>query len=247
MILPFIITLGAGLSTVIGFLFSYINIKEKYKNKFIVFCLSLSLTIMLMISITELLPNSILYISMNYNFFKSVFLIVSSLGLSVFFVNYIIKLSDKISFNSLYKLGILNTLILILHNIPEGMITYISTYTDMELGIKLVLSIILHNIPEGLAISIPIYFSTKKRGVAFLLTFISGLSEFVGALIIFVIFDNYIPFSVINIILLIVGGIMISLVINKIYPEVYSYNESKILSIGICIGLLLIIILNIII
>ena len=71
-----------------------------------------------------------------------------------------------------------------IHNIPEGMVTFIGTYQSIELGIILAVAIALHNIPEGIAVATPIYASTKSRKKAFLWSFLSGISEFIGALIV---------------------------------------------------------------
>ena len=62
----------------------------------------------------------------------------------------------------LYKIGIISMIIIILHNIPEGIITFITSSSNINLGLKLSIAIALHNIPEGISISIPIYYSTKK-------------------------------------------------------------------------------------
>lgn len=53
--------------------------------------------------------------------------------------------------------------VLIMHNLPEGVITFISSYKDLNLGIKIVVAIALHNFPEGIAIIVPIYYATKSR------------------------------------------------------------------------------------
>lgn len=67
---------------------------------------------------------------------------------------------------------------IILHNIPEGIATFLTTSENVELGISLAIAIALHNIPEGISISVPIYFSTNNMKKAIWYTFISGMSEF---------------------------------------------------------------------
>ena len=58
---PILISTIAGLSTLIGYLFIYLRIPQSKINKFITICLSLALTIMIFISITELIPQSFSY------------------------------------------------------------------------------------------------------------------------------------------------------------------------------------------
>ncbi len=78
-------------------------------------------------------------------------------------------------------------IVLILHNLPEGIATFLSSYHNTSLGIKLSIAIMLHNIPEGISIAVPIYYATKNRKKkAIKATLLSGLSEPVGALLAFV-------------------------------------------------------------
>ncbi len=58
-------------------------------------------------------------------------------------------------------------LAIVLHNIPEGIVTFLSASTNQKLGLSLALAISFHNIPEGISIAIPIYFSTKNKKKAF--------------------------------------------------------------------------------
>ena len=66
---------------------------------------------------------------------------------------------------------------IILHNVPEGIATFVATNSDVSLGISLAIAIAMHNIPEGISISIPIYYSTGSRKKAVLYTCISALSD----------------------------------------------------------------------
>ena len=76
---------------------------------------------------------------------------------------------------------------IILHNIPEGIATFMTTTNDLRLGVSLCIAITCHNIPEGISIFTPIYYATNKKRKALLYTFISGISEPLGALFAFLI------------------------------------------------------------
>ena len=39
-----------------------------------------------------------------------------------------------------------------LHNIPEGMATYVASYHSVTSGLPLAIAIAIHNVPEGLAV-----------------------------------------------------------------------------------------------
>ena len=102
----FILTSLAGLSTLIGYFIIFI---KKDKNKVITFSLSFASSVMLTISIIDLIPSSFNYLN-NYNF------IFRLLIMSFFFILGITLsyyLSTKVeSENSLKKIGIISMVIM---------------------------------------------------------------------------------------------------------------------------------------
>ena len=195
---PFIITFLSGISTLLGIIPTYLNIK--YKNHIIKLSIALSSLIMLLVSITSLIPESYKYLNKD----KLQVLIYIIIGIIISK-----QLDNKIdNTNNLLKIGILSTITLILHNIPEGIITYITSLNNIKLGIKLSIAIALHNIPEGIIISVPLYYSTNNRKLAYLYTTISGFSELLGAILAKT-FIELITNNILGIILSITSGIMI--------------------------------------
>lgn len=233
----------AGLSTMIGALVIFFKFKEKNINKFITASLSFSLAIMIGISITDLIPESTYILLSSYGIGKGILLSFIAFIIGIILVKYLHKLMDKTeATNDLYKLGILNMLALILHNFPEGIATFMSSYKDIELGLKLALAIAFHNIPEGISIAVPIYYATKSKKNAIFKTFLSGIAEPIGAILAFIFLSKYITNELISIILLLVGGIMITLAIEVILPKAKKYNLNKFLYLGLLIGIILILI-----
>ena len=228
-LLAFLISSIAGLSTIIGYLFLYLNVKNI--NNFIGISLSFSASIMILISIFELIPEGFFYIKYKYNIILAIFLLI----IMVIIGNKIVKLIDNkiknkyIDSSNLYRVGILSMIALIIHNLPEGILTFLSTSIDVRLGIKMAIAIMLHNIPEGLAISVPIYYGTKSKKKAFINTFISGLSEPLGALIAYLFLYKYLSNTLISIILSFVAGIMISISINDILQEANKYHKKNLI------------------
>ena len=150
--------------------------------------------------------------------------------LTCIFISSIINQKvDKNSKNStkLYKLGIISMFVLIMHNIPEGIVTFITSTSNIKLGISLTIAIALHNIPEGISISIPIYYSTKSKFKAFIYTFISGISEPIGAILAYIILSKYINNMVLGILYSIIAGMMINIAINNLYKESINYNKKN--------------------
>ena len=233
----------AGLSTILGSLVILFKFKEKNINKFITFSLSFSLAIMIGISITDLIPESTYILLSSYGIEKGIVISFIAFVIGIILVKYLHKLMDKTEAkNDLYKLGILNMLALILHNFPEGIATFMSSYKDIELGLKLGLAIAFHNIPEGISIAVPIYYATKSKKNAIFKTLLSGIAEPIGAILAFIFLSKYITDELISIILLLVGGIMITLAIEVILPKAKKYNLNKFLYLGLLIGIILILI-----
>lgn len=229
----FIITLVAGFATMIGNIFLFIRIKDK--NKIISFTMGLAFSVMLLLSLLELIPEGIILLNSRYNYFQ-IFII----GFIFLYLGYLIVMVSERYIkegDSLYKIGFLSMICLLLHNIPEGIICSITSSRNIDLGIKMCLLIMLHNIPEGICISLPIYYSTKSRGKALLYSFISSLGEVIGALLSIFIFNNYIDDLLLGIILIFTAGIMISLSVIKILKEGMSYKCFKWLFRGVLIGI----------
>lgn len=224
----------AGLSTVIGGLVIFFRIKNI--DKFITFCLSFTAVIMIGISVIELFPESFFTLSKNYSMFLTIIIILIVFILGIF----IIRLTNKLINNSdnLYKIGILNMIVLILHNFPEGITTFITSYHDLNIGLSIAIAIMLHNIPEGVAIAVPIYCSTKSKKKALLKTFLSGISEPIGALFAFIFLKNYINDVLIAFLLIIVCAIMITLSLEKLLPEAISRKSDKSFKMGFIIGII---------
>ena len=236
-----VISTIAGLATLLGGILSYLNISKKNVDKFITFCLSFSLAIMLSLSVFELIPETFITLIKNYSILCAnlVIIIVFLVGVGLILIlNKMIAKTAK-NTNNLYKLGILNMIALMAHNLPEGIATFMSSYNDINLGIKIAIAIMLHNIPEGISIAIPIYYATKSRKKALKMTAISSLAEPLGAILCYVLLKNYINEISIAIILTLVAGIMITLAIHELLPEAKKYNEEKLMMLGIISGVII--------
>lgn len=236
-----LISFFAGISTLLGGLVVYLKFKDK--NSFIAFALSFSLSVMISLSIFELLPDSFITLSSRFGLLVGIIFTTVMFLVGKFLVT---KINKKLALlqnkDNLYRVGLLSMIALMLHNFPEGIATFMASYNDLSAGISLGIAIMLHNIPEGISISVPIYYATgsKKRGVIYSL--ISGLAEPLGAILAFIVLKNYINDITIALVLVIVAGIMITISINEMLPEVNSYNKKNISILGMIIGVILVIV-----
>lgn len=237
--LAFIISFLAGISTIIGYLPTYIS--KKHQDKVIVFSLSFSSGIMLMISLFSLIPESYHYLSSHLSF-PIIMILAIYINTGIILSLFIDKKIDNLVNDKLYKLGLLSIITMILHNIPEGIITYLTTSVNLKLGLTLSIAIALHNIPEGIAISVPIYYSTKSRKKAFLYTLISGFSEFLGAMLAHLFLKRILTNYLLSFLLAITSGIMLHLSIFNLLPNSISYHQRKTTILGIITSIIMIII-----
>lgn len=200
-----VISLIAGLSTLIGYLFVYI---KGDTDKIIFKCLSFASGVMISLSVIDLLPSGIDNLNSIYDYRLSILYSFICFWIGFFACHLITKLmnSDK---DKLYKVGIITMFGIILHNIPEGIATFVLSSINLKLGIFFAIAIILHNIPEGISISIPIYYSTGSRFKAFIYTFISGISEPLGGCLALLFLYKYIDNSIIGMLFSFIAGLMI--------------------------------------
>ena len=242
-VIPMLVSTIAGLSTLIGATTIFFKVDKSKYNKFITFCLAFSIAIMIGISIFDLIPESFFQYFSVYGMSKSIILLIVAFLISYIFITVLsIIIKKETKKEDLYRLGILNMIVLIFHNMPEGIATFLSSYQDLSLGIKLAIAIMFHNIPEGISIAVPIYYSTRNKKLAFRNAFISGMAEPLGALLALVFLKNYISEMMISIILIIVAGLMITLSIQELLPESLKYKENKALYLGLASGGVLVLI-----
>ena len=235
-ILPFLLCLLAGLSTLLGSLFIFI---KGNKENIIKCALAFASGVMLSVSVFDLIPESLtMFQSVTKN---SIFLSIMSfiiIGLIIpLFIDKI--LPTKLDQNSkLYKLGIFTMIAIIIHNLPEGMITYITADHNLKLGITIAIAIAMHNLPEGISIAIPVYYATKNKKKVVGLTFISGMSEPLGAILAFLFLKPVINNTIMGALFAIIAGIMTYISIIELLPAALQYKEKKKTILSFLIGIL---------
>ncbi len=230
----FLLTTIAGFSTIIGTFTIFLS-KKKTLN-FLIGGMSFASSIMLFVSLFDLIPEGIIFLSKGFTkikvFLISFVFIIIGFGIS----KTIDKLFPNDEKQSLYKVGIITLIGIIVHNIPEGIATFITTNNNLTLGISLTLAITIHNIPEGISIALPIYYHTRSYKKAFLLTIACALSEPFGALIAYL-FLKPTPITL-GIVYSIISGIMIYIALFELLPEAYKYKRYRIINIFYILGLI---------
>ena len=138
----------------------------------------------------------------------------------------------------LYRVGVISMIAIMLHNIPEGIATFMTTSNNFNLGLSLCIAIACHNIPEGISIFTPIYFATNKKGKALLYCLISGISEPLGAVLAFLFLSSFINNFIMGILLSLIAGIMLHISFYELLPTAKKYNNKLIYYLFIIIGII---------
>lgn len=138
-----------------------------------------------------------------------------------------------------------------IHNIPEGMAVgvvyagWISGDSNITLMSAIILSlgIAIQNFPEGAIISMPLKSEGMSKSKAFLYGTLSGIVEPIGAIITILLTNAVIP--ILPYLLSFAAGAMIYVVVEELIPESQTGEHSNIGTIGVAIGFIIMMILDV--
>ena len=138
-----------------------------------------------------------------------------------------------------------------LHNIPEGMavgVTFAGALIEnagitMAGAFALAIGIAIQNFPEGAIISMPLKSEGTSKFKAFIYGTLSGIVEPIGAIITILLTNAVVP--ILPYLLSFAAGAMIYVVVEELIPEAQSGEHSNIATIGVAIGFVIMMILDV--
>ena len=139
--------------------------------------------------------------------------------------------------NNLLKTGIIVSIGLALHNLPEGLAIGSSFEASIKLGYSLALAICLHDIPEGISMGVPMKNGGMKKSKVIFYIIMSGLTTGIGAF--FGALIGGISDNVIAMCLAFAGGAMLYIVSGELIPESNNLYKGKLPVIGNIIGFII--------
>lgn len=249
----FMFTAIAGLSTGIGSLIALIS--RKTNTKFLSISLGFSAGVMIYISMIEIFPSAVAQLTVG-----STPRLANIKAVAAFFIGMLlIAIIDKVipekdnphdvknpdtyeeetRNGKLMRTGIKTALALAVHNLPEGLATFLTALNNPRLAIPIVIAIAIHNIPEGISVSVPIYHATGSRRRAFYYSFASGLAEPIGALFGYLILMPFITPALQGMVNAAVAGIMVFISIDELLPSAREYGEHHLSVYGFVFGMML--------
>ena len=251
----FSLTLFAGLSTGIG---SVIALFAKRSNTaFLTVSLGFSAGVMIYVSFVEIFPKAREELVSSLGEVTGTWVTVLSFFGGMAIIAIIDKLIPSIEnpheirnvedlktgknladSDKLMRTGIYTALAIGIHNFPEGLATFTAALRDPNLGIPIAIAIAIHNIPEGIAVAVPVFYATGNKKKAFWLSFASGLSEPVGALIGFLILMPFMGPTLFGVLFASVAGIMVFISLDELLPAAREYGEHHLSIYGLVAGMI---------
>lgn len=205
---------------------------KKNSKKFISFILSFASGLMMAIVCFDLIPEA-------FNITNILIVIIGIiLGIvCMILCDNMVKTKLKVKGNNMLKTGIIVSIGLAIHNLPEGLAIGSGFEASLKLGLGLAIAICFHDIPEGISMAIPMKsggMDSKKIIIYIILSGLTtGIGAFLGAII------GSISKEIIAICLSFAAGCMLYIVSGELIPESNNLYKGRISSIGNIIGFLI--------
>ncbi|KAB3526237.1 zinc transporter ZupT [Alkaliphilus serpentinus] len=252
LLFAFGLTLFAGLSTGIGSALAFYT--KQTNKKFLSAALGFSAGVMIYVSMVEIFVKARASLEVVYGSTKGYWVTTVAFFGGIALIAIIDKFvpsaenpheirdvkdmkKEKINDSALLRMGMFSALAIAIHNFPEGLATFTSAIQDPALGISIAVAIAIHNIPEGIAVSVPIFFATGNKKKAFFYSFLSGLSEPLGAIVGYFLLMRFFNDAMFGIIFAGVAGIMVYISLDELLPTAEKYGEHHIAIYGLISGM----------
>lgn len=219
-------TIGTTLGGLIGVF------TKRNSNKFLSVVLAFASGLMLAVVCFDLIPEALEMTSI-YNVLLGVILGIGTMIGCDILVNKKFNLEGAKNMG-LIKTGIIVSIGLALHNIPEGLAIGSGFEASTTLGFSLAIAIALHDVPEGLAMAVPMKNGGMKPFKVMIYVILSGIATGIGALIGAIV--GNISITVIAICLSFAAGAMLYIVSGELVPESNKLYQGRLTAVGNMIG-----------
>lgn len=247
------LTLFAGLATGIGSALAFFS--KKSSPRFLSVALGFSAGVMLYVSFMEIFTKSKQALISAWGLITGNWLAVAAFFAGILVIAFVDKLvpeaenpheahrieelrgSGTDNDHRLLRTGTMTALAIAIHNFPEGLATFTAALQEPKLGIAIAMAIAIHNIPEGIAVSVPVFYATGNRKKAFALSFLSGLSEPLGAFAGYLVLRPFFGETLLGILFGMVAGIMVFISLDELLPTAREYGKHHLAIYGLVTGM----------
>ena len=225
-------TFGTTIGGIIGVTF------KNTSKKFLSFVLAFASGLMISIVCFDLIPEAFNLTGIVNIFIGIMFGIVTMIVCDILVDR---KFNNKIKFkdnkNTLLKTGIIVSIGLAIHNIPEGLAIGSGFEASTKLGLSLALAICFHDVPEGISMALPMKTGGMKVYKVMLYVILSGIATGIGALIGGII--GRISEQIISLCLSFAAGAMLYIVSGELVPESNKLYHGRMTALGNIFGIVI--------
>lgn len=226
-------TIGTTLGGIIGI------ITKRNSNRFLSFVLSFASGLMLAVICFSLIPEALKLLDISTVVIGIILGIICMITCEIAINN---KFQEEKSDKNNNKLRILKTGIIVsiglaIHNIPEGIAIGSGFTESMKLGLSLAIAICMHDIPEGLSMAVPMKQGGMKAWKIMIYVVLSGIATGVGALI--GAWIGEISVEVVAMCLSFAAGAMLYIVSGELIPEYNNLYNGRLSALGNMAGFIM--------
>ena len=244
------IILGLGLTLILGIcvLVGALIVKlVKNSDSFLEFSISLGITVMVLLSLFELMPETLENINSNFNFGISVIIVIFAIVFGIttlrildsYIPDHEIIDENKKSLNSnLFHIGIMSSIAIMIHNVIEGMAVYATFMSSMSLGVLVSIGVGIHNIAMGIVISSTLSKSSKSRIEKVTMLGLVTVSTLAGGILVVLnqsMVDNTL---ILGLLLSLTIGMLIYIVMFELLPRFLEFKNKNTKILGILLGMI---------
>ena len=226
-------TIGTTLGGILGI------ICKRNSNRFLSFVLSFASGLMLAVVCFSLIPEALKILDGTTTIIGTILGIVCMIACESV-VNNKFKINENRTDNNnlkILKTGIIVSIGLAIHNIPEGIAIGSGFDESVKLGLSLAIAICLHDVPEGLSMAVPMKHGGMKPWKIMLYVVLSGIATGIGALIGGLV--GNISIEVVAMCLSFAAGAMLYIVSGELIPEYNQLYHGRLSALGNMAGFII--------
>ena len=230
----FLITFISGIAFYIGYLIPRLFVDKK---RLIVFSIGFSFSILIGLSLFDLLPECFELID---NWYMIMLYIIIGILILKAFDLLLPNHEHSHSSKHIEHISLISCIALLLHNIIEATAIYTTGLNDIRMGVLMAIGVSCHNIPLGVQITS----LTKSSKRAFIMITLLALSSIIG-IILLQLFNIVLTDNLIGVLMGITLGMLVYLIFFELFCEVKDNIKTKEMFYGIFFGIAVIVLSSI--
>ena len=124
----------------------------------------------------------------------------------------------EIEEKQLMRVSFVTAVALSLHNLPEGLATFVGTLADPAIGFSIAIAVAIHNLPLGISIATPVYIVTQNKWKAIGVSCIAAITQPIGGLIGLIVIHSGVSDVSFAVMFGITGGLMVFTCFRELLP-----------------------------